>query len=353
MEVERRAVGLDVLKGLAGLFIVTSHLTPILGGKTALAEALFQPAFGVGADLFFVVAGFLSVRSLDRLAAINGDKVRAALAFYTGRFWRLAPLAWAVATVSALTVWLSGGGASPADVGAAFAFTSDFHWAGCFAGGAGCGDPRVLAHFWWVALLAQFTLAAPVLSWVSARRLLAFVLVALMLGAFMTRPWGGALWTFRLDALLVGALLAVELRDGARVAWAQAWGPLGAFESGWWLLVAAFMARLMIGGASGVALVLVAAICGMMVARTVVCEPARGALLRTGLAWVGRRSYALYLVHPLILDVVRWSVMPSLGFEAAAAIAITATLGCADWLTRLSIEWLPRRARFESILKLE
>jgi len=192
--------------------VLMLHLAVQLGDGSFGSDLLLVPALGVGVDLFFVISGVVVVHSLSSLATRSGNKWSAASHFFVRRFARIVPTAWFVAAVAALMTIVPGTVAT-GDVTAAATFSANVYWAPCFAGSSGCGDPQLLGHYWSVAAEVQFYLIAPLLVLASRRNLWIAVAVVWSIGAFTDRPWGGFLWTFRLDALLLGIALGVELRN--------------------------------------------------------------------------------------------------------------------------------------------
>lgn len=108
---ETRIDVMDELRGLAFIAVLASHFGLAYGLDSSLAYVLAVPAFGVGVDLFFVIAGFFAARSFQTLMlASNGDWKLATVAFWLRRGIRIALPAWAVLIAIALVRrWLGGG----------------------------------------------------------------------------------------------------------------------------------------------------------------------------------------------------------------------------------------------------
>lgn len=327
-----RLEALDELRGLAIASVMLSHLGLVFGRDAAVAAALSVPALGTGVDLFFVISGFAIVQNVHALrAAAIGEFWRGAMAFWARRALRIAPPAWV--TIAAIAV--SASGASIADLEAAAGFYGNFHWAPCFAGAGDCGDALATSHFWSLAVEMQFYAVAPALAALSLNQARVVAAAVLLAGALTPRPWGGFLWAFRADALIVGALLAQEQRSAG--SWCEHAPPIGAGLAIFWLMIAATLARVFDGGASGAGLVLVAAIFGFVVAGSV----REGRRRWAALASIGRLSFSIYLVHLPIFAMTRAALAGAASGEMMMLAAIGATTAAAIALDR----WATRPAQ--------
>ncbi|MFD2051967.1 hypothetical protein ACFSQT_01970 [Mesorhizobium calcicola] len=121
-----------------------------------------------------------------------------------------------------------------------------------------------------------------------------------MVGAFTLRPWGGTLWTFRIDAIAVGLAIGATMGTSAWPWLAENLLAIGNMETAFWMTVWAFMLAILPPATHGVATAALALTCGWIVTR---------ATLRNGsVNWPGRGlrrlgdiSYALYLIHLPVL----------------------------------------------------
>ncbi len=328
----RHEPGLDGLRAVAVTMVVLTH-----------AGFGWAPGGWVGVSLFFTLSGYLITTLL-----LRAEPAPAGL----GRFWArrlrrlLPPLLVVVAGTLALAATTDLGpslGSVRSDALASLAYVANWHF---LAGGqtyeALFTAPTPLQHLWSLAIEEQFYLVFPLVvlglratAW--GRRRLAAVVVALWMVAAATNVVIGAragvdttyLATHtRLSEILAGAVLAVlvpGLLDRDRVRGERS-GP---------------RARVMVGGgalAAGAVLVAVfltvrdtdAAIAAgllpaLSVASTVLVA---GVLVVPGLArrlawapiaFVGRISYALYLVH---WPVFVWLSPDRTGVDGAALFAV-------------------------------
>ncbi len=320
------------MRGLAIGLVVLSHVGPVFGdGGTAVA-LIFAPAWGVGVDLFFVISGLVVARSLGGLRR-HRDVLEASMAFYIRRAMRIVPLAWCVAAVLSLGLLFPAAGVLPEDVRAALTFTSNGHWARCFGGGAGCGNPMAFAPFWSVATEMQFYLVAPLLVFLLPRpALLALAGFVLLLGLCLPRPWGGTLWTYRVDAIAVGLAIGAIMETRLWPPLIRRLPPIGQVEAMFSMAVAALMLAILPPATHGVATVALALLCGLIVIRATIGQGGPNPLGRA-LRRLGGVSYALYLVHLPVLALGEWGFGAAIGSPAAAALSIAAALGLAHGLT--------------------
>ncbi|HEY8126766.1 MAG TPA: acyltransferase [Methylocystis sp.] len=331
---ENRDAQLDELRGLAICAVLASHVALVFRNDFALARVFLVPALGVGVDLFFVISGFLIVDRAARSVAKAGGFRLGAAAFWASRVIRIGVPAWV--TIGALYVaWRLGGlhGLRFEDLIAAAAFLGDFYWAPCFAGNEGCGDPLLSSHFWSLGIEAQFCALAPFLAALGRRSVWIIVASTLTAGALLSRPWGGFWWALRPDALLVGVLIGLETRR--RAEWLKLIPKIGLGLATYWLLVAAVLARVLSIGGTGVGLVAVAVIFGMVVAGRGRDMGARAPFGAKPLCWMGERSFSIYLVHLPVLSGLRAALLEQAPPWAVAALATIGAVFAALCLERL------------------
>jgi peptidoglycan/LPS O-acetylase OafA/YrhL len=319
--------------------VVTYHagyLTAGWGGYRLL------PGGFIGVDLFFVLSGFLITSLLvaeeDRTGGIDLGR------FAVRRIRRLFP-ALLVATVATLVVmgaWrdLPHGGEIAGIAGGTLLYLSNWQQARNWI------FVPELSHTWSLAIEAQFYVVWPFVL-LAFRRLRvprvgqAAVLVALMVAVWVHRA---AMWTdqahylplylrtdTRIDVILAGCLL------GLATAWGwvgPAWGRALRIPAVLGLVV---LAVVCLGSETGdvhlyrdYGLVAVTLGCTAIVASTLL-DPTwvlTRAFAWPPLAWLGDRSYSLYLWHvPVFLTVARnagtWPVAAKLAIGLVVAFTLT------------------------------
>ncbi|MCB9681242.1 MAG: acyltransferase [Alphaproteobacteria bacterium] len=312
----RHIEGFDGLRALAVLLVVLFHtngvfLPAALPGLTALARMGWS-----GVDLFFTLSGFLITGVLVRTA---GD-AHYFRNFYVRRLLRIFPLYYGVVTLVVVPRLLAG-----LPIGmpwwSLYAYVSNFWIA------HGPQTDLALDVTWSLSIEEQFYLAWPLLVAVLPRR----ALVAVAVAAVAVAPWLRAqvfspddlaayMYTWcRMDALALGALGALAwhhrvagfVRATQVLAWPAALGGVALALSGWmdnqdetwavvgYSVVAGLTTVVVLGLASGGA------------------PSLRRLLSWAPLAHVGKVSYGIYLLHPIVL-VAAAAVVPRLGLDPTA-----------------------------------
>lgn len=296
---------LEMLRGLAALFVLLDHLPKILTLPDGLlAVPLFVPAWWTGVDLFFALSGFVVVRALRSDADVRGAW-RTVVEFAVRRAFRLWPAALlvvAAACVFAFSIDRHAPGSSGPLVlqEAWWSLTGAANLRGwlCTVHAAdGCARAEILGHMWSLALEHQFYLFAPVLLPFSRRAAATGLLLALAVVVAIDRSGEGA-WFFRPDALVLGSVLAlVDLeRVHRRIA---GYGAGRVFRIG---LGAMLLAPVVLSAHSRSVAFLVTGL-----GAAAVVAAAAGAPVPTGraarwLAALGGVSYSFYLWHLPVLN---------------------------------------------------
>jgi len=298
----------------------------------------------LGVDIFFVLSGFLIttllVRERERTDGIS------LLGFYTRRFFRIVPVYLFTVFLYFVALKASRDGVKMAQ------FVSALPWLLSFLQEyRPLSTGYVLGHSWTLGIEEKFYLVWPVL--------------VIMLVPFRTRAWlyMGCLFVAlsflrhdharAYDGLLIGALLAVWLSTPGR--WRNerimAAVPDAVICAG---LVAAY--GLNVYDKSYVPLF--SAAVALLVASIVL----RAGFLRTCLEWpplvfIGKRSYAMYLIHVLMLNVVEmvpakilppnWLLVVGIAYVLTIAggslIYVAIELPCIGFGRMLSKSWDARR----------
>jgi peptidoglycan/LPS O-acetylase OafA/YrhL len=296
---------IDALRAIAALLVVWMHVSEVfvrLPGTTGAwaFEWAFTVNFGrIGVALFFIVSGFVIPSSLKSSEDRWGELGR----FAIKRFFRLYPLFWLSIPLGLVTTWwLFGKSLSPAQVLANVTMIPGF-----------LGAPYVEGLYWtlevelifylacaalFVAGLLHSTIAMAIIATtLSAAFLLYFLQDIMQIGGPPLLNGGDALWVGHIGIMVTGTLLrrwhdgelSPPLR-GIAIALIGAWGialPLVAVT--WHFAVPDTHGELLRYGCGyGLAMALFAL--GAFVIR----------LNTPALAWCGRISYSLYLLHPVV-----------------------------------------------------
>lgn len=323
---------LEMLRGLAALFVLLDHLPKILPLPDGiLAVPLFVPAWWTGVDLFFALSGFVVVRAL-RSESEESGRWSAVASFAVRRAFRLWPTALFVVAAAC-----------------AFAFAVDRHAAGSsgplvlreawwsLTGGANlrgwlctvhaandCARAEILGHMWSLALEHQFYLFAPLLLLVPPRPAATGLVLSLAGVVALDRSGEGA-WFFRPDAFVLGSVLAfVDLdRVGRRIA---GYGAARVFRIG---LAAMLLAPVVLSAHSRSVAFLITGLGAAAVVAAAACSPMPTGRTARRLAAQGGVSYSFYLWHLPVLNawheaLSRLGALPSTqaGWMLAAAGAL-------------------------------
>jgi peptidoglycan/LPS O-acetylase OafA/YrhL len=312
---------LDGLRAVAITLVLLHHTAAFL--IPAWQSSLFPGGF-LGVDLFMVLSGFLITTLLLQR---HDREQRPILTFYLRRALRLIPAVLALLLANLIYAVVEGGGVADALRSIAVVLAYVTNWAAL----AGVALSRYVTHLWSLAIEEQFYLVWPLLLFTAlrlwpSRRRLAWLAISM---AVLAAAWRAALYQSgdgwlriylrtdaRADALAIGAALALLPR-----AWiARAIGPrmrslTGTAALAVVILAAALLAPdarvLYLGGFTVVAIAAAVLIASVL-------EPESGlarALSARPLVLLGRLSYALYLWHFGIFQVVAahtagWATAP-------------------------------------------
>ena len=321
--------GLDGVRAIAVVAVLIYH-----------AGAGWLPGGFLGVDVFLVLSGFL----ITTLVAHEVEHTRAfgIRDFYVRRVARLVPALWT--TVAAVgvagLVWREELADLRGEIVAGLTYTSNW-WqiAGESSYFSSSGRPPLLRHLWSLALEGQFYLFAPVMAWVLlrwGRRTLGRVALVLALAstalmtvwavvAEMPVPFDPSRLYFgtdtRLAPLMIGVALACVWRPWrtwpGRTTWLRGSDATPGWRSGLLADVAGVLALAVVLGVMLVEGELSAGLyrCGFLafsaLAAVVVAAAAHpGSLLARALslpplAWLGTRSYGIYLLHWPIFALTR------------------------------------------------
>lgn len=211
----------EVLRALAICMTLFAHLEILIyWGSESLTSLGKVLSFWGGVDLFFCISGFVITASLLRDRPLSAGFGAFAIPFWIRRFWRLTPsaLIWLIVVIALSTSPLSEGylrsaAANATDALYAMTYLANFHFWSCYAGIAdNCGVNQV---YWSLSLEEQCYLIIPTaLFFLGHRKFAAFLLLVFAAQAFLTRPILSLGWFLRTDALALGAMIALAASYG-------------------------------------------------------------------------------------------------------------------------------------------
>jgi peptidoglycan/LPS O-acetylase OafA/YrhL len=320
---------IEVLRAFAVAFVVVHHVNGNFFVPEGRFLAGFYAHFGgwVGVDLFFAISGFVIARGL--LPAMR-SAVSAAAAFHVARrFWirrafRLLPAAWAwLAIILLLSAVFNRSGVFGGVVANLHATLAGIlQYANLrFASTFGTAEYGASFVYWSLSLEWQFYALLPLLAYV-LRGYLAWAIGLAILVLFARERWLYGM-AFRCDAIGWGVLIALAAQSPAwsrfvtvvrrfpRSAAAGVLGGLGllgllgsAHTQGW-----------------GARIGMIALVSAVMTAIAAANADGFRALFRARAAdvaaWLGSRSYAVYLCHVPAIMLLR-EIGARLGIELCA-----------------------------------
>ena len=292
----------QVLRALAAICVVVVHSgsekVTLLGGEGWPGKNFLLGAASV--DLFFIISGFVMVYSSESMFGRPEGPRR----FYLRRLLRVVPLYWTFTTALILYIYAAHGAKlweiySPMSLIASFLF-----WP--YPRLDGLAFPVHLLGWTLIYEMFFYTLFA-VGVWLPRRAVVAVMCVGftalVVYGRYHALPLPFSYWAnLIIIDFCYGMIIALIYREGFRLSPAAAWAlgiaacvgyAAAAVPEGEW--------RILFWGLPGSALF---AAC---VLSTKTWHP--GPVGRF-FALLGDASYSLYLLHPLIFPVVRWTVGP-------------------------------------------
>jgi peptidoglycan/LPS O-acetylase OafA/YrhL len=296
---------IEILRAVAVFGVILQHINGNFLPKNSSGSLLsgFFTGGWVGVDLFFAISGFVIARSFLPRAFDSASKVsyRAiAYQFWFRRLFRLAPSAWLwLLIILALCVGYNQSGVfGSLEANLYWTLSGVLNFSNyLFIQYFGVAKPGVSFVYWSLSLEEQFYLCFPVVVWLFKRRLAAFLVVLVIVQIFSQRGLYGMM--FRTDAIALGVLIAIVAANhplnllrtvcsgwqGRLIAFVLLgllfW--LGTFrqsELPWQIGLVALVSALLVLCCSG--------------QRDVLAGRGRVSL---GFLWIGKRSYAMYLIH--------------------------------------------------------
>lgn len=352
---------LDGVRGIAILMVMLLHfrmdqaISP-LGGYYLRAVQVGQ----AGVDLFFVLSGFLITGILfDAKGQPHYFRN-----FYLRRVLRIFPLYYGFLVVRLLLLPML---VQPSWVDISHPWGEQW-WSWFYLTNVEItfegfsGPPPQTAHFWSLAVEEQFYLVWPLVVFLGSRRTLLTTCVAMFVGAVALRTgiWllaperaadaAYVLMPSRMDAFAAGAFVALAARGPSRGVTVVRWHRVAVVIGGV-VLLGIFLTRPRMANKDVLTSIVGFAAYAVFFAGLLVMAvtaPAGGIVGRAFthplLRFFGKYSYAMYVVHLPLVDVLRTWVLhpdrvePLVGTRLHAvfafnvlAVAITAALALASW----------------------
>jgi peptidoglycan/LPS O-acetylase OafA/YrhL len=324
VEAPARVPALDGLRGLAILTVMLYHFHLFgvgYGSSLPLWERLYSSVANVawvGVDLFFVLSGFLITGILHD----SRQKPNYYATFYRRRALRIFPLYYLMLVLAywvmpmvlrglheerLINSWI-------APSSQIYAWTYLLNWRMAF-----WPATFLFRHFWSLSIEEQFYLVWPLVVRKLSARKLTMVCAGLVLTALglrvtlhlMNQPWAAYVLTFsRTDALALGAVLALAIRNPANWAFVKKIAPYVGAAALAGLLVQVALTGMVVYDdfwMGTIGITLVAVFFGAFVAMTLAAP--QGSVLRRFttspiLRFFGKYSYGMYCFHQPIAMVL-------------------------------------------------
>jgi len=273
---------LDGLRAMSVLLVMFNHV------HGAVPSWIYGP---LGVDVFFVLSGFLITTLMLREKERKGNV--SLRGFYTRRFFRIIPVYLFTVLLYFVAVHVTHDPVKTAQFNAALPWLLSFlqEYRPASAG-------NILGHAWTLGIEEKFYIVWPLLL----VALYPFRGRALLcLGAiFISILFLPHVYARSYDGLLIGAILAIALSASGRIAIARA---LASIPDS--VLCVLLAGTYLLSGYSSNFVLLFSGTVALLVASLVLREGLPRRLLEAPvLVFIGKRSYAMYLIHVLVLNLV-------------------------------------------------
>lgn len=305
--------GIQYLRAVAILLTLFHHAATLLlvyPPPQLLFLIYSEVTFWVGVDLFFVISGFVIMKSFSESLEKFGYTAKTVAQFWIKRFFRIIPAAFLWLGIYLLfTIFYN-------KVGAFGNLNQNWHdslaailqYANLY--GLNCWGPHKIMQcgpngiYWSLSLEEQFYVVLPFLIFIFRKNLIFFLFANVLVQFFIFRPVWSLGWAIRTDALSWGVIIAMAFKKE----WFQRFKPKF-LQKQKWLSVAIFIILLGtllyvpaethdISVATGIVAIVAAIMVYLSVFNTAYLFPFKK--LNRLLSWLGSRSYSLYLIHVVI-----------------------------------------------------
>ncbi|WP_175984542.1 acyltransferase family protein [Burkholderia stabilis] len=345
---------IEALRGISVLMVIVYHSGNLLFWSDKVEKS--QLALWGGVDIFFAISGFVIARAFAarlRNAWVAGNFGREAGAFFIRRIFRIIPSAWLwMLVMLALSISFNSTGvfttpaANISDFIAVALNISNIHFARCLNqtdGALLCGNNGI---YWTLSLEEQFYLLFPLIvllrpKWVVA--ISASWLVCMQAALIMMNFRAPFLYLIRADAVLLGVCIAyfsvTRMHREIEPKWLH--------KTGLAMIAAPALIACVAFSSFGVAPIgqpelrpytMMVSVIGALAVW--VASYDRGYLfpankLRVALAYIGARSFAIYLIHNPVYWATRelWArLLPGTHFDHTHTALFIATAVLLIWL---------------------
>jgi peptidoglycan/LPS O-acetylase OafA/YrhL len=363
MEMAGRIPQLDGIRGIAITLVLLWHFTfdfPTDPGSVGAYLQRLSLFSWSGVDLFFVLSGYL----IGGILIDTREKPDYFRRFYIRRAFRILPLYFLVLALGQLPLLANLFPNEQPPLQWPLSFTQNIWMAITNTWG------YWLAHGWSLAVEEQFYLVLPLVVWLVPPRRLWIVLAALVAAApiwriamiFLFDNWQTANYVLlpaRMDALLLGGICAIAMRDARAKSWLTA-------NTRWLYIALAALALYpavatvahwdhISAPTSAIGFTLIAAFYACLLLLAVTTETSVVARVTTlaPLRRFGILAYALYLFHPVIFAASNTMLGPGWTSLVVSSVVLIAMAELSwRWIERPLIgighQWRPRRMAWSS-----
>lgn len=304
---------IECLRGIAILFTLFHHIAYylVIHPNQDFINLYSYATFWAGVDLFFAISGFVIMQSFLKTLSIQDISfVNVCKIFWIKRIFRILPVAWLwLGIYLLLTVFFNYTGAfgniyeNLADAKAAVLQYANIYGVNCWGDNAtlSCGPNGI---YWSLSLEEQFYVLLPIAVFIFRNYLRYILMLAIIVIFFIERPEWSLGWALRVDAIMLGVLIAVYKNSAI-------WTKIRDFKL---LKNKIFMRLFLVLSIIGIAYIpakpnyvpysvgVLALICALLV---LIASFDKSYLvsnkkLQTILVWFGSRSYSIYLIHIIV-----------------------------------------------------